>query len=116
MGLLEDARRLSLSRIHEYRGDGLYSCPMCGWAATRADLDQPDMSRVHTSDCPWLVTPKIVAMVEARTRLSLWIRHHGDCEVQQRLSIHCTCGLQAALEEAYPDDFAEIRRRPEPST
>lgn len=69
MSLLDDAKILPYRRIHELRLGGLYSCILCGWAATRAELDQPDMTLVHAEDCLWLSMPKIAAALEAAERM-----------------------------------------------
>lgn len=42
-----------------------------------------------------------------------WLRHHSTCDVPQRLSPRCTCGLAEAIERAFPDEMAAIREHSE---
>lgn len=109
MSLLEDAKRLD-DPLLVIRNDE-YGCPFCGaHEYTRQEF-------VHESDCPWLAMPRIVAALEAASKVAasdpcfrdevpdpgivsrcvfcLWVPslegHHPDCEHQ---------ALVAALEGA----------------
>ena len=45
-----------------------------------------------------------------------WIRHHSHCDVPQRNSSRCSCGLAEALERAFPREMAAIREDSEKMT
>lgn len=67
------------------------------------------MPVAHEPGCLWLALPAVVAVLEALGPLTRYLRHHNDCDVPQRLSPVCTCGLAEVLRRAYPDILAGVR-------
>lgn len=47
------------------------------------------------------------------TAIIRYLRHHSTCDVPQRESPDCTCGLAEAIEQAFPEQMAEIRAQME---
>lgn len=46
-------------------------------------------------------------------KVARWLRHHSDCELAQRESPLCTCGLNAAIAEVCPEIIAKATQRRE---